>query len=125
MALEARNNRPKKSTLVRSGSASETRNIMRFCSTILTSILALLILSGCLFIPVPIGMAYQKPERSVTPQEETTSPSNPDLKLAAKKKHLDNAKEKQKRTECKEQAEKLLSHEDRRAYMKECMSKER
>ena len=107
---------------------------MRPCSTLLTSAFALLMLSGCLFIPIPIGMVYspttahQKPERSVTSQEEAMTarpiplPSTPDSKLAAKKEYQESAK---KRVECKERAEKLLSDTDRRAYTKECMSKER
>ena len=52
-------------------------------------------------------------------------PSTPDRKLAAKKEHQESAKRRQERIECKEQAEKLLSDADRRAYTKECMSKER
>ncbi len=108
---------------------------VRSCSTLLTSALALLMLSGCLFIPIPIGMVYspttyQKPEGSVTSREEamTTSPtplpSTPDNKLAAKKEHQESAKKRQERVECKEQAQKLLSDADRRTYTKECMSKE-
>ncbi len=87
-------------------------------------------LSGCLFIPIPIGTvyspatAYQKPEGSVTSREEamTAPPTPSDGKLAAKKENQESAK---KRVECKGQAEKLLSDADRRAHMKECMSKER
>jgi hypothetical protein len=94
-------------------------------------------IKACLFIPIPIGMVYspattyQKPEGSVTSGEEamtaspTPLPSTPDGKLAAKKEHQERAKERQERVECKEQAEKLLSDADRRAYTKECMSKER
>ena len=55
----------------------------------------------------------------------TTSPSTPDGKLAAKKEHQESAKKRQEQVGCKEQAEKLLSDADRRAYTKECISEER
>jgi hypothetical protein len=64
------------STLFGLASASETGNIVRSCSTLLTSALVSLMLSDCLFIPIPIGMVYspatgyQKPEGSVTSREE-------------------------------------------------------
>ena len=109
---------------------------MRFCSTLLTSALVSLMLSGCLFIPVPIGVVYpsanQNPESSAMSREKamaapsTTSPSTPDGKLASKKgEHQENAKLRQEPVECKEQAEKLFSDADRRAYTKECISEER
>jgi hypothetical protein len=61
-----------------------------------------------------------RPQRE---QRNLTAPPTPsDGKLAAKKENQESAK---KRIECKEQVEKLLSDADRRAYMKECMSKER
>jgi hypothetical protein len=41
---------------------------------------------------------------------------------AKKKEPRESAGKKQKRAECREQAEKLISDADRRAYMKECMS---
>ena len=49
-------------------------------------------------------------------------PSTPDGELAAKKKHQESAKKRQERAECKEQAEKLYSDADMRAYTKEYMS---
>jgi len=75
--------------------------------------------------------AYQKPEGSLTSREEamtappTSLPSTPEGKLAAKEDHQESTKKRQDRVECTEQAEKLLSDADRRAYTKECMSKER
>jgi hypothetical protein len=95
-------------------------------------------LSGCLFIPIPIGIvsspatAYQKPDGSVTSRQEamtarpTPLPSTRHGKLAAKKDHQEQerAKKRQER-ECKEQAEKLLSDAEKGAYTKECMSQER
>jgi hypothetical protein len=88
---------------------------VRSCSTLLTSALALLMLSGCLVIPIPIGMVYspttyQKPEGSVTSQEKvmrarpTSLPSPLDGKLAAKNEHQESAKKRQERVECKKQA---------------------
>ena len=52
--------------------------------------------------------------------------STSDLKLVAKKKHRrESAKEREKRAECRAQAEKLLSDSERRDYIKECMSEGR
>jgi hypothetical protein len=39
-----------------------------------------------------------------------------------KRKHRESAKKTQMQAECEEQAQKLLSDADRRAYIKECMS---
>jgi hypothetical protein len=104
---------------------------VRFCFTLLTTTLVSLMLSGCLFIPIPIGMVYpattyQKPDGTVTSGAEATPSTRlPDDKLAAKKDHQQPGGKKQKRIECKDQADKLLSDADRRAYTKECMSEER
>jgi hypothetical protein len=110
--------------------------IVRFCFTVLTSAVASLMLSGCLFIPIPIGMvyspatAYQKPAGSITSREDailtssTPSPPTPGNRSAAKKQHQESAKIRQERVECREQAEKLFSDADRRAYTKECTSEE-
>ena len=103
--------------------ASKMGDIVRFCSTFLTSALASLILSGCLFIPIPIGIVHS-PTGAVTSRQEAL-PSTPDGELAAKKKHQESAKKRQERAECKEQAEKLYSDADMRAYTKEYMSEER
>jgi hypothetical protein len=97
-------------------SVSETENIVRSCSTLLATALVSLMLSGCLFIPIPIGRvyspatAYQKPEGSVTSPEEamtappTPLPSTPDGKLAAKKEHQESVNKRQEPVGCKEQA---------------------
>ncbi len=47
----------------------------------------------------------------------------PDDRLAAQEKTGESAKKRQKRAECKQQAEKLLYDADKRALMKECMSR--
>jgi hypothetical protein len=102
---------------------------VRFCSTFLTTALVSLMLSGCFFIPIPIGVVYpatpyQEPDGAVT-SGANPSASLPDDKLAAKKDNQQTAGKTKKRIECKQQAEKLLSDSDRQAYMKECMSDER
>ena len=52
--------------------------------------------------------------------------STSNLELVAKKKHRrESAKEREKRAECRAQAEKLLSDSERRDYIKECMSEGR
>ena len=64
---------------------------MRFYSTFLTTALVSLMLSGCFFIPIPIGVVYpatpyQEPDGAVTSGAEANpSASLPDDKLAAKK----------------------------------------
>jgi hypothetical protein len=85
-------------------------------------------LSGCLFIPAPIGVVYPTAYPVASREEAMAPPStplatNPNGKLAAKKERQETAKKRQ-RVECKEQAE-LLSDADRQAYAKECMSEER
>ena len=113
--------------------------MLRFCSAFLAATLISLMLSGCLFIPIPIGViypstAYQKPDGAVTSgAENVPSTSLPDDKLAAEKHHQQSAWKRHTRVECNQQAEKLLSDADRRAYIdadrrayiKECMSEER
>ena len=85
-------------------------------------------LSGCFFIPIPIGVVYpaspyQEPDGAVTSGAEANpSASLPDDKLAAKKDNKQTAGKTKKRIECKQQAEKLLSDSDRQAYMKAHMS---
>jgi len=107
------------------------RDAVRFCSTFLLIGLVSLMLSGCFFIPIPIGVVYpatpyQEPDGAVTSGAEASpSASLPDDKLAAKKDNQQTAGKTKKRIDCKQQAEKLLSDSDRQAYMKECMSDER
>ena len=107
------------------------RDVVRFCSTFLTTALVSLMLSGCFFIPIPIGVVYpatpyQEPDGAVTSGAEANpSASLPNDKLAAKKDNQQTAGKTKKRIDCKQQAEKLLSDSDRQAYMKECMSDER
>ncbi len=49
-------------------------------------------------------------------------PLPPDNRLAAQERTGESAKKRQKRAECKRQAEKLLYDAEKRALMKECMS---
>ena len=102
---------------------------VRFCSTVLATTLISLMLSGCLVIPIPVGMVYttdtQQPDDSAISQKvATATPSSPipGRKHAAKKDHQEAA---EKRQECNDQAEKLFSDAERQAYTKECMSAER
>ena len=102
---------------------------VRFCSTLLATTLIALMLSGCLIIPIPVGMVYttdtHQPDNSAMSQNLATAtplPSIHERKDAAKKDHQETA---EKRQECSDQAEKLFSDAERQAYTKECMSQER
>jgi hypothetical protein len=64
---------------------------------------------------VACGVAFAQPAPPVA--------LTPDDKVAAQKQTTESAKKRQKRAECKEQAEKLLYDADKRALIKECMSK--
>jgi hypothetical protein len=87
--------------------------MFRFAASLLAAVLGLSILEPS------INMAFAQ----VAPV--LALPSTSGLTLAAKKKHRESAKQREKRIECEAQAEKLLSDSGRRAYVKECMSEGR
>ena len=105
---------------------------VRSCFVILVVAVASAALSGCLVIPIPIGMAsapvpaaVQQTQGSIVPpQTATVAPaaSTPRVTLAKEENRQSTIT---KSAECKEQAEKLLSDSEKRAYMKQCMSEQR
>jgi hypothetical protein len=79
------------------------------------SLLAAFIVLSILEVGTETGFAHVAPL--------LTLPPTSDFKLAARKKHhRESAEKREKRAQCKAQAEKLLSDSERRDYMKECMS---
>lgn len=109
----------------------------RFAASLLAASLAVSIFPDAAFTqavqrpPLPLLTPHGRPAAKMEHRGSAVRQKQPRKSAMTRKKehrqkvgesHQESAEKKQKRAECKEQAQKLLDDAGRRAYMKECIS---
>src|SRR6266498_2833773 len=100
---------------------AEKDTMARFAASLFAACLAISILGAR--ADTAFTQTAPRPPLPLTPYGKLAAKNEP--RERAKRKgehHRESAEKRQKRAECGEQAEKLISDADRRAYIKECMS---